>query len=405
MGLQINISTALSSLRVNKLRAGLTMLGVIIGVAAVIAMVAIGQGAKDRVSKQIESMGSNLFLILPGASTSGGLRAATGSRTTLTLDDAEAIRREVPAVSNVAPTVRGSAQVVAGNQNWSTILMGVTPSFLEVREWGIIKGEAFSETEVRGSAKAALIGKTVKENLFGDEDPIGQIIRIKNVPFIVNGVLSEKGQSSMGQDQDDVVIVPITTAQKKLFGITHVTGMLVKASAPAQVKEAVDDTSRLLRQRHRLAPRQEDDFTIRNLTEMFSLQESTSKTMMLLLGSIASISLIVGGIGIMNIMLVSVTERTKEIGIRRAIGATRKDIQSQFLTEAVILSLTGGIIGILLGSSVAILLPYIVEWETRISLLAILGAFGFSAATGIFFGLYPARKASSVHPIVALKYE
>ena len=209
----------------------------------------------------------------------------------------------------------------------------------------------------------------------------------------------------MGQDQDDVVIVPITTAQKKLFGITHVTGMMVKASGPAQVKEAVDDTARLLRQRHRIMPKQEDDFTIRNLTEMFTLQESTSKTMMLLLGSIASISLIVGGIGIMNIMLVSVTERTKEIGIRRAIGATRKDIQSQFLTEAVILSLTGGIIGILLGSSVAIFLPYIVEWETRISPLSILGAFGFSAATGIFFGLYPARKASSVHPIVALKYE
>ncbi len=405
MNIKINIDTAISSLRVNKLRAGLTMLGVIIGVAAVITMVAIGQGARDRLSKQIESMGSNLFLILPGASTTGGLRGGAGSVTTLIMDDADAIKKEASAVVNVAPMVRGPAQVIAGNQNWSTIIIGITPAFLEVREWGVARGETFSDTEVRGSAKVALAGKTVVENLFGGEDPIGQIIRIKKVPFTVIGILAEKGQSSIGQDQDDVIIVPITTAQKKVFGITHITGVMAKAAGPANVKNAISQTTDLLRQRHRIMPKQDNDFTIRNLTEMFSLQEASSKTMTVLLASIASIALVVGGIGIMNIMLVSVTERTREIGIRRALGAKRTDIQLQFITEAIVLSLVGGIIGIIIGSGVALSIPYFGEWETRISSLAIIAAFGFSAAIGIFFGLYPANKASKIHPIEALRSE
>lgn len=405
MNLKVNINTAISSLRVNKLRAGLTMLGIIIGVAAVITMVAVGQGARERLARQIDSMGSNLFLILPGASTSGGMRGGAGSRTTLTLDDAEAVKREAISVEDVAPSVRGAVQVVAGNMNWNTILQGITPSYIEVRNWKIVKGEAFSDAEIRGSAKTALIGKTAMTNLFGDDDPIGQIIRIKNVPFTVIGVLGEKGANSRGHDQDDIIMIPITTAQKKVFGITHITAIMAKAKGPMYVKNAVEEVTSLLRQRHRIMPKQENDFTIRNLTEMFSLQQESSKTMAILLASIAAISLIVGGIGIMNIMLVSVTERTKEIGIRRAIGAKRADIQLQFITEAVVLSLVGGIIGITLGSSVAILLPRLGEWETHISILSVVAAFGFSAAIGIFFGLYPARKASNVHPIVALKYE
>jgi len=399
---------AVRALRVNKMRALLTMLGIIIGIAAVIAMVAIGSGASKMISDQIASIGSNLLLVLPGSTTSGGLRTGAGGTPTLTYDDAKAIKAECPSVGEVAPTVRGSAQVVYGNQNWSTIVMGTVPEMLTVRDWPLVVGRNFSQSDVDGATKYCLLGQTVAENLFGSADPVGKIVRIKKIPFTVIGMLEHKGQSPQGQDQDDVIYIPLTTGQRKLFGSQFpntVGAMMVQAKSADVLKKAEEEVTALLDQRHRTGPSRERDFTVRNLSEILAVSEQSSKVMSILLGAVASISLIVGGIGIMNIMLVSVTERTREIGIRMAIGAKQRDILLQFLTEAVLLTTVGGIIGMGLGVVGAMAVSKLMQWPTLISSQAIVIAFLFSAGVGVFFGFYPARKAAGLNPIDALRYE
>ena len=396
------------ALKVNKMRSALTMLGIIIGVGAVIAMLAVGTGASKKISDQISSMGSNLLIILPGATTAGGVRMGSGTQPTLTMGDAEAIQKECPAVQDIAPVHSGVAQVVYGHQNWSTGVVGTTPSMLIVRDWSLAAGRSFTEQDVKSATKVCLLGQSVVDNLFGDMDPTGQFIRIKNVPFVVNGVLAPKGQSAQGQDQDDTVLIPVTTAQKKLFG-TSFPGMIriimVKAKSTEDLSSAEKQINDLLRQRHRIGTKQDNDFTVRNLTQVMQTAEQSTKVMTLLLGAIASVSLLVGGIGIMNIMLVSVTERTREIGIRMAIGAKTWDIRLQFLIEALTLSLIGGVAGIILGISGSKLISTLAGWTTIISPLSVLLAFGFSGLVGIFFGFYPAYKASLLDPIEALRYE
>ncbi|HLO25860.1 MAG TPA: ABC transporter permease [Geobacteraceae bacterium] len=399
---------AIRALRVNKMRALLTMLGIIIGIAAVIAMVAIGSGASKMISDQIASIGSNLLLVIPGSVTSGGLRTGSGGTPTLTYDDAKAIRAECPSVAEVAPTVRGTAQVVFGNQNWSTIVMGVTPAMLTVRDWPLVAGRNLSPTDLDGATKTCLLGQTVAENLFGSADPVGKVIRVKKIPFTVVGLLEHKGQSPQGQDQDDIIYIPLTTAQRKVFGSqfpNSVGAMMIQARDAEVLKKAEEEVIALLDQRHRIGPARERDFTVRNLSEILAVSEQSSKVMSLLLGAVASISLVVGGIGIMNIMLVSVTERTREIGIRMAIGAKQRDILLQFLTEAVLLTTCGGIIGMGLGVAGAMAVSKLMQWPTLISSQAIIIAFLFSAGVGVFFGFYPARKAASLNPIDALRYE
>ena len=399
---------AVRALRVNKMRALLTMLGIIIGIAAVIAMVAIGAGASKMISDQISSIGSNLLLVIPGSTTSGGMRSGGGSSQTLTYDDAKAIKAECPSVANVAPTVRGSGPVVYGNQNWSTVINGVTPEMLAVRDWPLDSGRNISQSDVDGATKNCLIGQTVADNLFGSTDPVGRIIRVKKIPFTVIGLLARKGQSPQGQDQDDVIYVPLSTAQRKLLGSQHpntVGAIMIQAKGADVLKKAQEEVTALLNQRHRIGPSREVDYTVRNLSELLAVSEQSSQVMSMLLGSVASISLVVGGIGIMNIMLVSVTERTREIGIRIAIGAKRRDILLQFLTEAVLLTTCGGIVGMLLGVAGARLVAALVGWPTLVSLNTIVIAFAFSAGVGVFFGFYPARKAASLNPIEALRYE
>ena len=410
MNIGASVQIALRALRVNKMRSALTMLGIIIGVSAVIAMMAVGAGARERIAAQIRSIGSNVIIVLSGSTTSGGIRVGSGSVLTLTEDDATAIAREVPAVEAAGPTMRGTAQVVFGNQNWSTVIQGATPEYLVVREWPVVSGRDIIPQDVDGAAKVVLLGQTVAANLFGDSDPVGEIIRIKKVPFTVVGILAAKGQSAFGQDQDDIVVIPLSTAKRKVLGVSQanprsVGAILIRAWAPEVIPEAVEQMTVLLRQRHRLQPWQEDDFTVRNLSEVFAAQEESARTMSLLLGAIASVSLLVGGIGIMNIMLVSVTERTREIGIRMAVGARERDIMTQFLIEAVTLALIGGIVGIGLGVGGSALLSFFAEWETVIAPQAILLAFLFSTVVGVFFGYYPARKAASLDPIEALRYE
>ena len=408
MNLYSAMKVAYRSLRANKMRSVLTMLGMIIGVAAVIAMVAVGQGANERIAAQIASIGSNLLLILPGSTTSGGLRTGFGSVPTLTMADARAIGKELSAVRYQSPSIRSTAPVVYGNQNWSTIIQGVAPDYFNVRDWGVATGRVFSPEDVDASAKVALLGQTVAESLFGGENPVGKIIRIKKVPFTVLGVMDGKGQSPQGQDQDDAVFVPITTAQKKLFGTTHVGTVgviLVQAVDADSIEVAQQQVTELLRQRHRIGRGQDDDFSVRNLSEMLAVAEASTRIMSLLLGAIASVSLLVGGIGIMNIMLVSVTERTREIGIRMAVGARERDILLQFLIEAVVLAVTGGSIGILAGVGGSMLISRFAGWSTIVVPGTVLLAFGFSAAIGIFFGFYPARKASRLDPIEALRHE
>jgi putative ABC transport system permease protein len=396
------------ALRVNKMRSALTMLGIIIGVGAVIAMVAVGTGASRKIAEQISTMGSNLLIILPGATTSGGVRMGAGTQPTLSMADAEAIQKECPAVSDVAPIHNGVAQVVYGHLNWSTGIVGTSPGVIAVRDWELTSGRAFTAQDVKSATKVALLGKTVVDNLFGDQNPVGQTIRIKNVPFTVIGVLAPKGQSAQGQDQDDTIMIPVTTAQKKLFG-TQFPGMvrviMVKARSAEDLSAAEKQITELLRQRHHIGQKQDNDFTVRNLTQIMQAAQQSSKVMTLLLGAIASVALLVGGIGIMNIMLVSVTERTREIGIRMAIGAKTWDIRLQFIIEALTLSLIGGVIGIIAGVSTAVILSSLSGWPTVVSILSILLAFSFSGFIGIFFGFFPAYKASLLNPIDALRYE
>ena len=405
-----SMKIALRALRVNRLRSALTMLGIIIGVGAVIAMVAVGSGATARIQEQIQSIGSNLIIVLPGSITSNGIRLGSGAVSTLSEDDAKAIGAECPAVAAVAPTVRGGAQIVYGNNNWATSLQGVTPDYMSIRDYTMMSGQFFTSQDVDSAAKVAVLGQTVVQNLFGDSDPVGQVVRIKNVPFTVAGVLTPKGQSPSGQDQDDIVLLPISTAKQKVIGANKanarsVGSLMVQAVGPAQMQQAQSQMEELLRERHHIQPGNEDDFTVRNLTEVFAAQETSSRVMSILLGAIASVSLIVGGIGIMNIMLVSVTERTREIGLRQAVGAKTRDILSQFLVEAVTLSILGGIVGIMLGVATSLAISHFAKWSTLVSPLSILMAFVFSALVGVFFGYYPARKAAFLDPIEALRYE
>ena len=410
MNLLPAVRIALRSLRVNKLRSALTMLGIIIGVGAVIAMVGIGAGAQARVAEQIQSLGSNLIIVFPGSRTSSGVRMGSGTYVRLTEDDAVAITREIPLVQVAAPTLRGGVQIVFGNLNWWTNAYGVTPEYLEARDWRLTAGRMFAQEDVDGSTKVAVIGHTVAQNLFGDTDPMGQIIRVQKVPFTIVGVLAPKGQTSWGQDQDDAIMIPLSTARKRILGRSYanartVGSLSVKVREGESMAEAEAQVRALLRQRHRLQPYQDDDFTLRNLAEVLQTQEESSKVMTYLLGAIASVSLLVGGIGIMNIMLVSVTERTREIGLRMAVGARGRDILTQFLVEAITLSLIGGLVGIGVGLGSSRLISYLAEWHTLVAPEAIALAFFFAAAVGVFFGFYPARKAARLDPIEALRYE
>jgi putative ABC transport system permease protein len=408
MNFPMTLRIALKALGRNKMRSGLTMLGIIIGVGAVIAMIAIGSGAKARIQEQIASMGSNLLIVLSGSATSGGFRWGSGSVPTLTVDDARAIATEVSSVKYSAPVLQGITQVVFGNQNWSTITFATTPEALLIRDWPTVNGRNLIQADVDGAAKVCLLGQTVADNLFGEMDPIGQLVRIKKFPFTVVGVLASKGQTTWGQDQDDVIYVPLTTGQRLLFGQQFpgmVRSVSVQAMGPDTMKAAEEQITQLLRQRHRLRANQENDFFVRNLTEAMSAAEESAKVMSILLGAIASISLLVGGIGIMNIMLVSVTERTREIGIRMAVGARGRDILYQFLVEAVVLSLIGGVIGIFLGILASQLIAQFLKWPTLISLSALFLSFSFAGGVGVFFGFYPARKAADMDPIEALRYE
>jgi putative ABC transport system permease protein len=386
------------------------MLGVIIGVGAVVTMMAIGAGAQARVAEQIRSLGSNLIIILSGSITAGGVRMGSGSQLRITEDDARAIQREVPSVAVAAPMMRGGVQTVFGNSNWSTALQGVTPEYFRAREWDVVSGRLLTTEDVDAALKLALIGQTVAANLFGSSDPLGQTIRIKKVPFTVVGVLARKGQSTQGDDQDDTLIIPLSTAKRKVLGVSQanaraVGAILVKVGDTGRMKEAEQQVRELLRQRHHIQANEDEDFTLRNLSEILESQEAASRVLSLLLAAVASVSLVVGGIGIMNIMLVSVTERTREIGLRRAVGARRRDILGQFLVEAVFVSLAGGVIGIGLGVAASYAIGYFFQWSALVSLTAIVPAFVFAAAVGIFFGYYPARKASRLKPIEALRYE
>jgi putative ABC transport system permease protein len=410
MSFVATLRVALAALRINKLRSALTMLGIIIGVAAVITMVAVGAGAQARVEDQIRSLGSNLIIILSGTFTSGGARLGSGSQLTITEDDAYALQREVSGVQAAAPQLRGSGQVVFGNTNWSTQVYGITPEYLEARQWELAAGRAIDPSHVDGAAKVVLLGQTVARTLFGDSDPLGETVRIRRVPHVVIGVLDRKGQSMLGQDQDDAVLIPISTARKRVLGGTQVKSRNV-GSISVRVKDGVDmatteqEIRDLLRQRHKLQPNQEDDFFLRNLSEVLAAQEASSKILALLLAAIASVSLLVGGIGIMNIMLVSVTERTREIGLRMAVGARGRDILLQFLVEAVTLALIGGIVGIALGALSSFLVGHFAGWRTEMSAAAVALAFGFAGAIGVFFGFYPARTAARLAPIEALRHE
>ena len=403
--IRANVRIALRAIRVNKLRSALTMLGVIIGVGAVIAMVAIGEGAKARVAKQMERLGSNRLTVYAGAVTRGGRRLGGARITTLTEADAQAILTEIPGVTRVAPRVRGSAQVVYGNKNWHPVFTGTTPDFLRIMNWEVESGSNFTEEDMLLNRKVVLLGQTVARELFGDEYPVGQTVRIKHIPFEVAGVLKERGTSSFAGDLDDVLIVPLRTAQRKLLGIRHLRRIEVSAESKEVTPEVQDAITELMRVRHKITGAKLDDFRIRNRTEIVEAANEAASTLGYLLAGIAGVALIVGGIGIMNIMLVSVTERTREIGVRLAVGARKRDIRRQFLTEAMVLSLLGGASGILVGAFASLGLSYFGGWQIVISTGSILLAFVFSAAIGVFFGFQPANRAAKLNPIEALRYE
>jgi putative ABC transport system permease protein len=400
------LNIAFDALRQNKMRSLLTMLGIIIGVGAVIAMVAIGQGAQAQVDAQIGSLGTNVILIFPGFSQSGAVRSGAQTGTTLTEEDGAAIKEQCPAVAYLSPMLRAGGQIVYGDNNWATSMQGGSPDFFAIRDWRIDAGEFFSDQDVRGATKVCLLGRTVVQNLFQNEDPIGKTIRIRSIPFRVVGTLKPKGQNMMGQDQDDNIIIPYTTLQKRMLGgHTHSWGYSASAKSKTQIVEAQQQITDLLRARHKLNASDDNDFTIRTQTEIAEASASTAKVMTALLASIASVSLIVGGIGIMNIMLVSVTERTREIGVRMSIGARKRDILTQFLMEAIVLSLLGGLLGIALGIFGSSLVSKIAGWPTFVTSGSIFLSVIFSMIVGVFFGFYPARKASLLHPIEALRYE
>jgi len=401
---------ALRALAVNKLRSALTMLGIVIGVGAVIVMIAVGSGAQARVEEQIRALGSNLLLVMPGSTTAGGVRMGFGSGSTLTEDDVVAINREIPEAL-AAPALRGSAQVIWGNSNWSTQVFGVTPEYLDVRQWALASGRTFEAGEMAGAAKVCLIGATVAKQLFGAADPLDQSIRIKRIPFTVIGVLDVKGQSMMGTDQDDLILVPIKTARSRVLGTASaarnrtVGTIWVKAADGLDTKVVEENVRGLLRQRHRVQAGADDDFSLRNLQEVMAAQEASSRVLALLLAAVASVSLVVGGIGIMNIMLVSVTERTREIGLRMAVGARTRDILGQFLVEAVTLSLIGGLAGIAIGIGTALGIAELAGWRIVLQFESVLLAAAFAFAIGVFFGFYPARKAARLNPVEALRFE
>ncbi len=405
-----SLLTALDSLRTNILRTALTTLGIIIGVAAVIAMVAVGAGAEQRVQALIQSLGANVLIVLNGTSVSGGARGGSGSVISLTTADARALEQEVPAVRIAAPMVRGSGQIIFGNANWFTTIYGAPQSYLEARDWVVDRGRGFTAADERGARKVALVGQSVVNELFAGSDPIGAGIRIKRVPFTVVGVTAVKGQTPFGRDQDDVVFIPLATAKKRVLGgrkvrADFVGAITVKARTAELVAEAEARVSETLRRRHRIRPGQPDDFVVRNIAQILEARAESQRTMAFLLAAVAGVSLIVGGIGIMNIMLVSVTERTREIGLRMALGARGHDIMVQFVIEAVALSLIGGLIGSLLGVGGSLLVARLADWPMIVSPGAIVLAMGFSAFVGIFFGYYPARKASRLDPIEALRHE
>src|SRR2546425_8958004 len=398
-------NVALRALRRNKMRSVLTALGIIIGVGAVIAMVGIGNGAKAQVEAQIASLGQNVILIFSGSTTSSGIRTGWGGAGTLKIEDAEAIRREVAGVIRVSEEVVSTTQVAAGNQNWFTRIFGESADYFDIRQWPLADGAPFTAQDVRGANKVCVIGRTTATQIYGNENPIGQILRIKNVPFTITGVLTPKGLSPQGVDQDDIVVMPYTSAMKRVIGGTNLRNINVQIGDARQVEAAQQQIISLLRQRHNIRPGRDDDFTVRNQQEIAEAATATSRVMALLLGAIAGVSLLVGGIGIMNIMLVSVTERTREIGIRMAVGAHARDIMLQFLIEAVTLSSMGGIIGIAVGLLISQTVSAVAKWPVLISVSAIVMAFLFSAAVGIFFGFYPARKAAALDPIDTLPYE
>jgi putative ABC transport system permease protein len=407
MTLLMIIRVAFRALVRNKMRAALTMLGIIIGVAAVIAMVSIGQGASASVQAQIESIGTNLLFVSAGAQNVGGVRSGTGDSgtNTLTVEDLDAIKREVPSVSMVTPAINARSQLVAGNSNWNTNVQGVSEQYPDVRKWSVASGAFFTDADVRTAARVIVIGQTIGDNLFPGTDPVGQTLRVQNLPFRVVGVMARKGQDQGGRDQDDIAFAPYTTVQKKVLGNTRVQIAYVSAISEDATYTAQSQIGDLLRQRHKLTASEPDDFTVRNMTDVAEAANETSKTMTILLACIAGVSLLVGGIGIMNIMLVSVTERTREIGIRMAIGARSSAVRSQFLIESIVLSLTGGTIGIVLGVVLSLAIPAMLGWPTLVSMMAIVGSVVFSVAVGVFFGYYPARKAAALDPIEALRYE
>jgi putative ABC transport system permease protein len=405
MRLLETIRIALDSLLRQKTRAILTMLGIIIGVGAVIAMVAVGQGAQSAVESQIASLGTNMLMVMPGATFQGGVSSGAGAAVTLKQEDVDALRERCSAVGAVSPATRTGRQVVAGSLNWSTSVQGGNVEYFKIRDWKLQSGSYFTDQDVRGATKVCLIGQTIVDNLYAGQDPVGQTIRIAKLPFKVIGTLQPKGQNAMGQDQDDLIIAPFPTVQRKIQGIDWVSMILVSAVSKQQISEAQAQITDLLRIRHRLQQWEDNDFTIRTQTDIASAATATSGIMTMLLGSIASVSLIVGGIGIMNIMLVSVTERTREIGIRMSIGARRSDILQQFLIEAVTLSALGGLVGVILGLLTSNLISKFAGWPVFVSPSSVALAFFFAALVGVFFGFYPARKASALSPIDALRYE